>query len=178
MSVTIPSLWPEDIKVDVLPPLTILKLQAAKLHEITKGILHAEVTTVTGPDDLTAHRLDLIAPTLDDRRVRILTATQRTEFYPVVVEAELYRPPKVSVQDVKKQAMQGVAAMLGVDTRTEYPLRIWPPVDDWRPVANDQSDFLKRVGEVLRSPAVRATIDSLIALSNEKNQPLDSEPAA
>ena len=178
MSATIPSLWPENIKVDVLPPLTILKLQAAKLHEITKGILRAEVTTVDGPGDLIAHRLDLIAPALDSRRVRVLVATQRTELYPVVVEAEFYRPTKVPAQAVKNLAMQGLAAAMGVDTRTEYPIRDWPPVDDWRPIASNQDEFLERVAEVLRSPAVRAAIDSMIALSNEKNRPTDSETAA
>lgn len=178
MPATIPSLWPDDIKVDVLPPLTILKLQAAKLHGITKGILDAEVTTVTGPDDLVTHRLDLIAPTLDGRRTRVLVATQRTEFYPVLIEAEVYRPTKVSAQAVRNLAMQGMAAAMGVDTRSEYPTRDWPPVNDWRPVANNQDDFLKRIAEVLRSPTVRSIIDSLLALCNEKNQPADTESAA
>lgn len=178
MPATIPSLWPEDIKVDILPPLTILKLQAAKLREITHGVLRAEVTTVEGPDDLVAHRLDLIAMALDGRRVRVLTAIQRTEFYPVVLEAQVYLPTKVSAQAVKSLAMQGIAVATGVDTRTEYPTRDWPPPDDWRPVANDQDEFLKRIAEVLRSPTVRSIIDSLLALSNEKNQPADAESAA
>jgi hypothetical protein len=179
MPTTIPSLWPNDIMVDVRPPLEILKAQAEKIGEITQGILTAEVTTVTGHEDFAAHRLDLIAPKLDGRAHRILTATHRSDFYPVVIEAELYRPTKVSSQAVKNLAMQSMAAALGVDTRTEYPLRTWPPVDDWRPVASNQDDFLRRVAEVLRSPAVRAVIDSMIALSNEKNQPGEgTAPAA
>src|SRR5436190_24344142 len=92
MPATIPSLWPNDIVVDVLPPLEILQAQATKIGEITKGILTAEVTTVTGHEDFVVHRLDLIAPKLDDRRYRILTATHRTDFYPVVLEAECFRP--------------------------------------------------------------------------------------
>lgn len=92
MPATIPSLWPDDIKVDVLPPLTILKLQAAKLREITRSILRAEVTTVTGSDDFVAHSLDLIAQALDGRRIRILTLTHRTDLYPIVIEADCFRP--------------------------------------------------------------------------------------
>jgi hypothetical protein len=179
MPTTIPSLWPSDIMVDVRPPVEILRAQAEKIGEITHGILTAEVTTVTGHEDFASHRLDLIAPKLDGRAYRILTATHRTDLYPVVIEAELYRPTKVSAQAVKNLGMQSLAVSFGVDTRTEYPLRAWPPVDDWRPVASNQGEFLNRVAEVLRSPAVRAAIDSLIALSNEKTQPSEeSTPAA
>ena len=169
MPATIPSLWPDDIKVDVLPPLTILKLQAAKLHGITKGILDAEVTTVTGPDDLVTHRLDLIAPTLDGRRTRVLVATQRTEFYPVVLEADCYRPKDSYPFGRSLAAISEVVAGMSAE---------WPRSNDWRPAANDQDEFLKRIAEVLRSPTVRSIIDSLLALSNEKNQPADTESAA
>ncbi|QJW96050.1 hypothetical protein [Frigoriglobus tundricola] len=178
MPPAIPSLWPSDIMVDVRPPLEILKAQAEKLGEITRGILTAEVTTVTGHEDYVVHRLDLIAPKLDDRAHRILTATHRTDLYPVVVEAELYRPTKVPAHAVKNLALQSTVAASGVNSRTDYPLRAWPPADDSRPVASNQSDFLSRVSEVLRSPAVRAAIDSFIALSNEKNPLTDSETAA
>jgi hypothetical protein len=178
MPTTIPSLWPNDIVVDVRSPLEILRAQAEKIGEITQGTLTAEVTTVTGHEDFATHRLDLIAPKLDGRAFRILTATHRTDLYPVVIEAELYRPTKVSAQAVKNLAVQTLAAPMGIDLRSEYPLRTWPPVDDWRPVASDQSEFLRRVAEVLRSPTVRAAVDSLIALSNEKNQTTDTETAA
>lgn len=178
MPTTIPSLWPNDIMVDVHPPLEILQAQAQKISEITEGILTAEVTTVTGHEDFAVHRLDLIAPKLDGRAYRILTAMHRTDFYPVLIEAELYRPTKVPAQAVKNLAMQTMAAAMGIDTRTEYTLRTWPPVDDWRPTASNQREFLNRVAEVLKSPAVRAAIDSLIALSNEKAQGSDTETAA
>lgn len=160
MATTIPTLWPEDIKVDVLPPLTILKYQAAKLREITKGILQAEVTTVTGSDDFVSHRLDLIAPALEGRRFRVLIATHRTDFYPVVLEADCFRP---------RIAPGTVAGRMPEATEVGGGPRPWPPKNDWRPVANDQDEFLKRVGEALRAGEVRAAINSMIALSNEKN---------
>src|SRR4051794_27341877 len=106
MSTTIPSLWPNDIMVDVQPPLAVLKAQATKIGEITGGILTAEVTTVTGHNDFVVHRLDLIAPQLDDRRYRVLIATHRTDYYPVVLEADCFRPKKVSAKAVKDTATQ------------------------------------------------------------------------
>jgi hypothetical protein len=178
MPATIPSLWPSDIMIEVRSPLEILKTQAEKIGEITQGILTAEVTTVTGHEDFAAHRLDLIAPRLDGRAYRILTATHRADLYPVLIEAEVYRPTKASAQAVKNLAMQGMAAAIGVDTRTEYPLRSWPPVDDWRPVASNQGEFMTRVAEILRSPSVRAAIDSLIALSTDKSSSADADTAA
>lgn len=169
MTTTIPSLWP-DINVDLVPPLTILRAQASRLGQLTKGILEAEVTTVTGDTSFVVHRLDLIAPSLDDRRVRILSATHREDYYPVVLEAECYRPKNLVVADVKKQAMEILASKMGIDTRTHIPTRDWPIANGWRPIAADQDEFIQRVGDVLRSMEVRSAIDSMIALSNQKSE--------
>lgn len=169
MTATIPSLWPDDIKVDVLPPLTILRFQASKLRELTKGILHADVVTTTGQDDFVVHRLELVAPQLGNRRYGILTATHRSDFYPVVLEADCFRPKEPLVAGRSLASIGEHLAAL--DTS-------WPRRNDWRPAAGDQDEFVKRVGEILRSREVRSIIDSMIALSNEKNQPADAETAA
>lgn len=168
MTTMIPTLWPEGIKVDVLPPLTILRYQAAKIRELTKGILEGEVTTVTGPDDFVSHRLDLIAPTLDGRRFRVLTATHRADFYPVVLEADCFRP--------QRSAFLG-ASLPSIGQIATAAMSPWPHKGDWRPVVNNQDEFLGRVGEVLRSGEVRSVIDSMIALSNEKSLGVATEQA-
>jgi hypothetical protein len=167
MTATIPNLWPDDIKVDVLPPLVILRAQASKIHQLTKGVLLGEVTSIEGSDGFVTHRLDLIAPALDNRRVRILSATHREGFYPVVIEAECYRPKARSVAE-----MMHLGTLFDMKVGTT-----WPDATNWRPVAAGQSEFVKYIGEVLKSKEVRAVIDSLLALSNEKNQPAE-EPAA
>lgn len=168
MSATIPSLWPDDIRVDILPPLVLLKVQAAKIGELTRGVLDAEVTTVTGQSDFVVHRLDLIAPELDDSRYRILSATHRSEFYPVVIEAEVFKP-KPTVVTVKRTMENMIDPFLRTYevSKDPFPDR-WPHPDDWRPVASSQEEFVDRLREVLRSPPVRATIDSLLARSYEK----------
>jgi len=179
MTATIPNLWPEGIKVDVLPPVTILKYQATKIREMTKGILECEVTTVTGPEDFVSHRLDLIAPVLDGRRQRVLTATHRADLYPVVVEADCFRPkPKPKPLTPLEEMGATVAETLDGIFRAKNPPS-WPNPDDWRPIADDQDELLKRIGEVLKSRGVRSTIDSMIALSNDKQQANDAtQPAA
>jgi len=42
---TIPNLWPEQFKVDVQTPYTILRVQANLLDKVTRGILVGEVET-------------------------------------------------------------------------------------------------------------------------------------
>ena len=42
MTTAIPNLWPDDIKVDVLPPIAILKAQEGLLARMTQGMLVAK----------------------------------------------------------------------------------------------------------------------------------------
>ena len=169
MTATTMSLWPDDIKVDVLPPLIILKSQAAKLRELTAGILTGEVVTSTGHDDFVVHRLEIVAPQLGGRRYGVLTVTHRASFYPVVLEADCFRPRETRMSRVAAATVEVLIASMETE---------WPSKNDWRPAASDQDEFVKRVGEVLKSPSVRSVIDSLLALSNEKNQPAEAESAA
>jgi hypothetical protein len=84
MPPTIPNLWPEDIKVDVLSPLAILRAQAGLMGQMTRGLIEAEVTTTATEHGRVEHQLDLIAPALDGYRQRILIASHDEEsVYPV-----------------------------------------------------------------------------------------------
>jgi hypothetical protein len=148
MSTSIPDLWPEDLSVNILTPAAILKGQAAKLAEKTKGLLEAEVTTseepraAAGPLDLTrtdaqstgntliVHDFDLIAPALQNYRHRVMVAKHSAALcYPASVMSEAL---------------------------------IHGPI-----VANSEQEFIQLVGTILQSVAVRAVIQSLIARSNE-----------
>ena len=178
MTATIPNLWPDDIKVDLLPPVTILRVQAGQLSRLTGGILDADVTTVTGDKDFVVHRLDVVASALAGRRYRVLTATHRADYYPVVLEAECFRPKTRTTKYNPFESPGGI-----VTTRTEN--LTWPDATDWRPAPANQDEFIERVREVLRSKEVRAVIESLIVLSNERSLQADdanpdepAEPAA
>lgn len=186
MGTTMTSLWPDDIKIDVLRPATILKIQADGLARLTHDLVRAAVTTTTGYEDFVVHRLELIAPRLDDRRYGVLNATHRADFYPVLLEADCYRrirrprqprPNSSAAQAAVLAHALGELAGAVADAANGPPP--WPP-DDWRPVAANQDEFVKLVGEVLRSREVRAVIESMIALSNEQSRdPDDAEtPAA
>lgn len=150
MTTTIPSLWPDQIKVDILPPLVVLKAQAAALGRLTQGIVDAQVTSVKHPTRV-EHRLDLVVPALDDIRHRILTISHSPDrLYPVTLDADCYRldpdDPRSGDEDF-----------------------------DARPVAATYDQFIDRLREVFQSPEVMSAVQSLIARSNER---LDPTPGA
>src|SRR4051794_29490536 len=92
MSTTIPDLWPDDIKVSVLPPLAILKAQEGLLAQKTQGMLQAKLSS-TETERLVQYQLDLIAAPLNFYRERLLSARhERGRYYPVVVTAECFTP--------------------------------------------------------------------------------------
>lgn len=153
MANTIPKLWPEDIKVDILAPLVILRAQANALAEITQDILRAEVRSTT-TEKMEIHRLDLIATVFRSRH-RILKARHRRDrAYPVTIEATCFDP------EPPKTLLERGLAQLAQESLVSKPPR-------GRRAATQQ-EFISLVGEVLRSAEVRSLIDSLIARSNEK----------
>ena len=146
---TIPDLWPENIRVDVLAPIVILRAQEGLLGKRTQGILEARVTT-TATEEFAQHQLDLIAPALNRYRETLLTAThQRERVYPVRVAAECFQPQRGLLPP-----MPDIGPLLGK-----------PPAGTQD--ANNQEEFIDLLRTVLRSPQVSAAIDSLIARSNE-----------
>jgi hypothetical protein len=150
MASIIPDLWPVDIKVTVLPPLAILKAQEGRLAQRTQGQLQAKLTSVES-DRLVQYQLDLIAPSLNFYRERLLTAThERGRYYPVVVTAECFaeRPRNPAAE-------HDTATMRAVD----------PSVTQRR--AATEEEFTRLLREVLKSDEVRSLIDSLLARINE-----------
>jgi hypothetical protein len=153
MSTTISDCWPDDIKVDVLTPLAILKVQEGLLAQKTRGMLQAGLAT-TESENLVQHQLDLIAPSLNFYRERLLTATHdRVMLYPVTVMAEAFSP---------KPLLHPVMEAAWV-----YKQMFAPPTNV-RKAATDE-EFLSLVREVLKSERVRALISSLLARINDPN---------
>ena len=171
MPALIPDLWP-DVKLDTLAPKVILDQQVEYIRTKYQGYLDAEMTTVTGAEDFVIHRLDLVAVQLDGMRIRIFTATHRKEYYPMQIEADCYQPK------VDRKVRSTTDRLMGSTTTeviSEKSLS-WPPITDWRPIAWDQTTFIAKVGEVLKSGEVRSVMESIIARSNEKQ--LLADPSA
>lgn len=166
---TVPDLWPA-LNYEILAPKTILDRQAEFLRMRGKGMLEAEVSTVTGTKDFVIHRLDLIAVQLGEMRTRVLTATHQAEYYPVQIEAACFKPKQRTLPIGATGLMEKLQALPQPEERA------WPPEGDWRPVAWDQVEFIAKVGEVLKSAEVRSLLESIIARSNEKR--LSANPSA
>ncbi len=69
----IPDLWPDEIQTTEVPtPIAILRIQANRLHDKTKGLIEAEVRSLTDNDKAQElYQFDLIAPALDGYRLRL-----------------------------------------------------------------------------------------------------------
>jgi hypothetical protein len=156
---TIPDLWSENIRVDVLTPIVILRSQEGLLSKKTQGILEAKVTT-TATKELVQHQLDLIAPALNRYRETLLTVTHRPErVYPVRVAAECLQSPRTELE-----APDWIRRQKGGPP---------PGTRD----ANNQDELIDLLRIILRSSQVVAAIESLIARSNEAGQ-VASSPAS
>jgi hypothetical protein len=91
-------LWPDDIRLDPLSPLKILRHQAERLSERTRGLLTAEVLTTTEPTDSeylapsgkeTVHRFEITVPKLKGYRYQMFECRHDSEqIYPVYIEAD------------------------------------------------------------------------------------------
>jgi len=140
MTTTIPDLWSDDIRVDVLPPLVVLRAQEGLLAKKTQGILQAKLLT-SETETLVQHSLYLIAPALNFYRVSLLSATHEREMvYPVTVTAQCWFSEFLpdGGEEIEK-----------------------------RRVAATEEEFIDLVRQALRSTEVRGLIQSLIARSNE-----------
>ena len=160
MSATIPDLWPDDIRVDLLTPLMILRMQAGLLSSKTQGLIIAEVRTTT-TDKWVQHQLDLIALPLDHYRVSLLTARHDIGgAYPVTVRSQGFVPKREP----------------GPSSPTASIRAMFEPPPDQREAAT-QEEFIDLVRQALRSDAIRSRIQSLIVRTNEArpNPPLSKD---
>ncbi len=151
MTDTIPNLWPEDFKVDVQSPYSILQVQAGLLGKMTRGILQGTVETETTKERL-QNRLVVIAPAYNGYRHTLITALQHPKLpYPVEVRAEGLETRQ------KREDETSLAVALSGRYMTVYP------------TAYDDAQMTRLVQNALRSDSTRAIILSLIANSNELN---------
>lgn len=134
--------WSDDIKVEVLSPLMILRAQVPALRKKTKGILQAKVETLDTQVE-TVHEFSLIAPALDNYKEKILTATHKKNIvYPCTIESP------------------GLERVVGNHFEDSEISNV--------KVAWTQTEFINILREALQSDIVRSTIDSFLAKSNEK----------
>lgn len=173
-------LWPNDIRADVVAPVAILRAQEAALRRKTQAILRAEVRSfeVKPEGDETGgkfvHKLELVAPSLGDYRVTLLTAIHETSMvYPALVKSRVFdsgNRPQISVPI--KPSLGSLISMTGSKFFLEMLNQKDGPDPEFR-VAESQEEFIKLVREVLQSGWVRSLIESLIARSNVVSQELN-----
>lgn len=87
MAHTIPSLWPEEFgTMTEVPPVAILREQAALLGEKTRNIVEARVRTTTAGEGRFVHGFELVAPILDDYIYPLFSVSHDIRLYPLTLE--------------------------------------------------------------------------------------------
>jgi hypothetical protein len=141
MAESIPVLWSDSIKVDVVTPLAILRAQIDPLRQRTKGLLRAEVRTITADDPEVVHVMELVAPTLNNYRHQVLSVHhEKNLVYPAQFRADCFEP----VDDDYAPENEGG----------------WPSADS-------EEEFIELLRKALGSKSVNAVISSLLARMNE-----------
>lgn len=159
MADSIPVLWPDNISVSVVSPLSILRAQVAPLQKMTKGLLLVNISTRTSEElDEVVHSMDLVAPALNNYRHQILSVTHSKDcVYPAKIEAACFVPKPGPDDLMQQKAITNVIRNL-----------VGGNQDLW-PMADSEEAFIKYLGMVLKSQEVRSIIDSLLAKMNEQN---------
>jgi hypothetical protein len=158
MADVVGSLWPSDIRPNVLSPFAILEPQAKALAAITRGILVGEIKVEYGEGrKKTLLHFDILVPALDGYRRRILTASHQTDMiYPVRVDADCFRPI----------------------TLHELETAVAPRRRQRENEAATDEEFRELVEKVLQSAEVKAIAVSLIARANDVLKARQSEAEA
>jgi hypothetical protein len=94
MTQPIPDLWPEIEQSGEVPPVAILREQAALLGHKTHNLLQGRVDTRIAPGGLFVHSFYIVAPTLDNYIYKLFEIEHGVNPYPVVSdEQQFYKAP-------------------------------------------------------------------------------------
>lgn len=84
MADAIPDLWPDLEQSQVIPPIAILREQAAALGKKTNYLLQGRVDTRTVRGGRFVHSFYIVAPTLDDYTYELFSIEHGADQYPVL----------------------------------------------------------------------------------------------
>jgi hypothetical protein len=84
MADAIPDLWPDIEQTQVVPPIAILRQQAAALAKKTNYLLQGQVETITTSGGRFTHSFNVVAPSLDNYTYKLFWIEHGAEQYPVV----------------------------------------------------------------------------------------------
>jgi len=101
MASAIPDLWPDLEQSQVIPPIAILREQAAALGKKTNYLLEGRVDTMTTPGGRFKHSFYVEARALDDYTYKLFWIEHGPDQYPVVAprpDMAVPGPPEVGIE--------------------------------------------------------------------------------
>jgi hypothetical protein len=117
MAGAIPDLWPDLEQSQVVPPIAILREQAAALGKKTNYLLDGRVDTTTTPAGMFNHSFYVVAHALDDYTYKLFWIKHGADQYPVWVadpDPSPFAPPEVSIES-ENELLEYIRKVLNSD---------------------------------------------------------------
>ncbi len=119
MADAIPDLWPDIEQTQLVPPIAILREQAAALGKKTNNLLQGRVETTPVGEGRFRHSFYVVAPSLDEYAYKLFWIEHGVEQYPVAAPQQLtlLGPPQVREATIEseKELLQYVREVLNSD---------------------------------------------------------------
>ena len=115
MAEAIPDLWPDIEQSQVVPPVAILREQAAALGKKTHNLLNGRVQTRTNGTRF-VHTFYIVAPTLDDYSYELFSIEHGPDQYPVQAPGRPGPMPRIMERiETDKELIDYVREVLNSD---------------------------------------------------------------
>ncbi len=141
MTASFADLWPDEIAIDVLAPVALLRMQATALNRRMKGILDAEVKSCIVAKSMPVRLADPFGKYDSEKPSR--------QQHSLILKAPILKHEEV------------VVAVF------HHELWLYPVCFDDNRIAYTQEELIEQLRKVLQSKETLATLNSLIARSNE-----------
>jgi hypothetical protein len=115
MAQPIPDLWPEIEQTQVVPPVAILREQAALLGQKTNYLLQGRVQTTVDLHGRFVHSFYIVAPALDDYTYKLFEVKHDANQYPVEADSLGRTGPLTVDLNSEQQLLDHIRKILNSD---------------------------------------------------------------
>lgn len=154
------NLWPDNVsKEKWASPVSLLREQARFLGDQTKNLVTAEVGTASIEDEVFLYNFYIVAPTLNNYHYRLFSIEHNIEMYPVTFYMDEQLGNELNAMKKKPSNLVDIAAAASRRQLTEMGFKT--NHNEYTKRADNEDEFIKIVGEILKSVRARQVISSL-----------------
>ena len=156
MTSAIPNLWPSINASEIKSPGWIIRVQASNLRESTNGLLEGEIEPIQSSTEVCL-KFYIVAPQIDRYRVELFRIWHKPSMpYPVVLATEFWQ----ELETIHPRILNA------------------EPFPNGGFMASNQHDFLKLLESLFQLDSTKQVLDSLLALTNDREPVLSSDASS